>query len=123
MQRCHESDAIVQRTVEAKWFDLVGYSLSCDRSVELVRSLIPKIRRHSANPNVRIMVGGPLVISNPSLAQEIGADLSGSDAIASERHAVESVRQVWSLPEPQKKLSAPHVSFASKLYGSSFCGA
>jgi methanogenic corrinoid protein MtbC1 len=122
-QLSYGKDAVVKKMVGSEWFDLVGYSVSCDHSVELAKSLIPKIRRCSVNPNIQIMVGGPMLMFRPSLAQEVGADFSGVDARTSERYALMMVREVGLSSRRQMRRLVPHVSFRPKLHGSGFCGA
>ena len=82
-----ESEADVVKELSRQWFDLVGFSVCSDRGMPALAALIQKARQVSLNPNVQIMIGGPMVDQNPDLAMALGADLIGGDAVASQRIA------------------------------------
>lgn len=62
-------------------YDLVGLTVSCDCHIGQLTSLIVAIRNVSRNPNVRVMLGGRLLIENPELVRLVGADATASTAI------------------------------------------
>jgi methanogenic corrinoid protein MtbC1 len=61
-------------------FVLIGFSLSCERLINSLRSTIQMARRSSRNPSVLIMVGGRIFAQDPSLRPWVGADLVATDA-------------------------------------------
>jgi methanogenic corrinoid protein MtbC1 len=71
--------------VQAERFDLIGISLSCDVLLPVMADLVAKLRAASSNPGVRVMVGGPLFLREPTCASTVGADAAAQDG----RSAVE----------------------------------
>lgn len=65
--------------VRARQFDVVGFSIGSDRQVDHLTALIARLRQQMRHPLV-VLVGGPLVLSRPDLAQQLGADACASDA-------------------------------------------
>lgn len=61
-------------TVRREWFDVVGFSLAADVHLPRLAPAIAAVRKASRNPRIGIMVGGPLFLSQPGLATEVGAD-------------------------------------------------
>lgn len=61
-------------------FDLVGFTLGSDRHVDALATLIRDARGASVNRDVRVMVGGPLLLSQPELLERLGADATAEDA-------------------------------------------
>lgn len=61
-------------------FDLVGLTVSCDCLTASISDLITAIRSVSKNSNVRVIIGGPLINADPSLALRAGADGTAEDA-------------------------------------------
>lgn len=70
----------VYSAVRRHWFDLVAFSISCDRLVARLADAAARIRRISRNRNVFLLVGGPVVASKPELAASIGADAIAATA-------------------------------------------
>lgn len=60
--------------VRRHWFDLVAFSVSCDRLIDGLAAGTARVRRVSRNRNVFLLVGGPAVASKPELAARIAAD-------------------------------------------------
>jgi MerR family transcriptional regulator, light-induced transcriptional regulator len=73
--------------VHNHWFDVIGFSVSSDRRLEELKKDIHDIRRGSRNPNVGIMLGGPMVIVQPDLAVSMGADMISADATSAPHQA------------------------------------
>jgi len=65
-----------------KSFDLLGLTITNDSPTSAIQSLIRAIRTVSANPALRIMIGGRLINANPGMAEEVGADGTATDAFA-----------------------------------------
>jgi MerR family transcriptional regulator, light-induced transcriptional regulator len=63
-----------------EWFDLVGLSVGGDLKLEALSHAVTSLRRASRNSDVVVMVGGPVVITNPEIALTVGADLAARDA-------------------------------------------
>lgn len=73
------STAILTSMVRQEAFDLVGIGLSTEGQVAQTRDIIHQIRAASQNPAVQIILGGKLVIDDPSIAARVGADLFARD--------------------------------------------
>lgn len=76
-------------TVAQHWFEIAGLSVASESLVPSAAKTVAGLRRASQNPNLKIMVGGPLVRIDPSLGERIGADYAVSDG----RRAVEWAQQ------------------------------
>jgi MerR family transcriptional regulator, light-induced transcriptional regulator len=63
------------------WFDLVGLSVGGEHKLDGLTQAIAVLRRESRNPDVLIMVGGPILVSNPELAVALGVDFTAADAL------------------------------------------
>ena len=63
-----------------EWFDLIGLSVGCDHQVEPMARAIATLRRASRNSDALIMLGGPVLTSNPEITVAVGADFSAIDA-------------------------------------------
>lgn len=61
-------------TVAGQAFDLLGLTLSCDCRAERIAGLIRGVRTVSANPEIRVMIGGPMLRDQPNLMTFVGAD-------------------------------------------------
>lgn len=79
------SEGDLAALMRSEWFDLVGLSIGTDTHVQPVRSVVLALRRASRNPQVGVMVGGPILIERPQMVSEVGADFTAADA----RQAVE----------------------------------
>lgn len=81
------------RSVQSDWFDVLGLSVSTDRCMDTVGRQIRELRAASANPDMKIMVGGPMVTVNRGLLLSLGADFIGGDARESQRLASQYVKK------------------------------
>jgi methanogenic corrinoid protein MtbC1 len=72
---------------------LVGLSICTDRRLPQTRQLISALRQRSMNPQLQIMVGGPLVLAHPNLVKDLGADWLSGHANQASREALEYVSQ------------------------------
>ncbi|WP_158744990.1 B12-binding domain-containing protein [Acidisphaera sp. L21] len=85
------SDAVLADMVSNASFDVVGFSLACDEQLDDARQVIRLVRKHSRNPAVAVMVGGPGFAANPALAALVGADgtaIDGQQAVQQARALV-----------------------------------
>lgn len=65
--------------VQTEWFDLVGISAGSTTRLSSVLSCVSTVRRLSHNRAVAVMVGGPLFMVHPELAERVGADGVATD--------------------------------------------
>lgn len=72
----------IGEAVSTAWFALVGFSASTDSRLDELGETIRLIRRHSCNPDVGVMVGGPIFVEHPDYAHRVGADAMGENAVA-----------------------------------------
>jgi methanogenic corrinoid protein MtbC1 len=70
------------------WFDVVGFSAGTHAQAEALAEVIPALRRASLNPEIAVMVGGPVFAADPELAVRVGADATAADAAAAVECAV-----------------------------------
>lgn len=75
-----EQPADLLAVVRRRPIDLVGFSIGGERFVDALGALIADVRRVSMNRQVRVMVGGPLVLVRPDLVAALGADATAEDA-------------------------------------------
>ncbi|MEO8524464.1 MAG: cobalamin B12-binding domain-containing protein [Caldimonas sp.] len=69
--------------VGAQWFDVVGFSLGAEIHLNSLAESIAAVRQSSCNPNVVVLVGGPLFGERPEYVKQVGADgmtMEGRDA-------------------------------------------
>jgi methanogenic corrinoid protein MtbC1 len=88
-----ESRQAMLDMVRQEWFALVGLSTACTDRLESLTSVVRLIRRASRNPQVGVMVGGPVFIDHPELATAIGADATAVDG----KHAAQQAENVLDL--------------------------
>jgi methanogenic corrinoid protein MtbC1 len=79
-----------------EWFDVVGFSLSCDRHIESLRSVIRAVREVSRNRKITVLVGGPAFAARPGLGGRLGADVCApaGDIAAGFPDAIPRVKQL-----------------------------
>ena len=65
--------------LRAEWFDVVGLSVGHVGRLEWARTTIKAIRQHSRNPSVQVLLGGPVVLTEPAAAGSVGADATAGD--------------------------------------------
>lgn len=63
-----------------QWFDVLGFSLSCDSHLLQVGKEVRAARKASRNRKLRVLVGGRLFVERPELVEAVGADASATDA-------------------------------------------
>lgn len=71
-------DATVR--VRKEWADVVGFSIGSERRLDWLRARIAEVRTASRNPDVVVMVGGPIFALNPDWVTQVGADATARDA-------------------------------------------
>lgn len=65
--------------VRSERIDVVGFSLSCEGSLDDLAIDIRAVRKASRNQSVGIMVGGPAFIGHPERVGRVGADATAND--------------------------------------------
>jgi methanogenic corrinoid protein MtbC1 len=65
--------------VRGEWFDVIGISVGLDTRLDWLRAGISAIRNASCNRAIAVMVGGPLFVKQPELAEAVGADATAVD--------------------------------------------
>lgn len=60
------------------WFDVFGLGLSCEGHLEQATRLVRQVRCQSRNQHIKVLAGGRVFAEQPSLAAEIGADMTAS---------------------------------------------
>ena len=70
------------RQVAEGWYEIIALTVSVERNSATLINLVADLRAASCNPGVSIMVGGPVFNDHASLADEIGADATASNARA-----------------------------------------
>ncbi len=71
------------------WFDAVGFSIGSEARIDWLRDRITRLRAVTRNPAVVVLVGGPLFVMKPGLAESVGADASGHEGGKAPRMAEE----------------------------------
>lgn len=71
-------------------FDVIGLSVGAERNLPQLAENIRSIRERSANPEVKILLGGKIFSDQPGLAAHYGADATGRDG----RDAVEVLNRI-----------------------------
>lgn len=72
--------AQVTALAAARPIDLVGFSAGSDRQLGALAACIAALRASSYNPDIIVMVGGPVFLERPELVQIVGADATAGDA-------------------------------------------
>ncbi len=73
--------------VRTTWVDVAGFSIASNVRMEGLADCIRDVRRASVNTEIKVMVGGPLLLMRPNVVQEVGADVSAADAPGAVREA------------------------------------
>lgn len=80
LDKASVSAEVLLAAVRQEWFDIVGLSVGSEVHVESLASVILNLRRASLNPEVVVLVGGPLMVMQPDLIIQLGADATARDA-------------------------------------------
>jgi methanogenic corrinoid protein MtbC1 len=89
--------------VRREWFSMIGFSMACGERIEELAVSIRQIRRASRNQAIGVMVGGPVFVSHPDVALQIGADATASDG----PNAVRQAHLLTSLLHTDEEESSP----------------
>jgi methanogenic corrinoid protein MtbC1 len=80
--------------VHNHWFDVVGFSVSSDRRLDELKQDINDIRGTSRNRQIGVLLGGPLLESNPELVASLGADMMSINATTAPQSASRLIHQM-----------------------------
>lgn len=69
----------LQARLGEEWFDIVGLSASCEASLDLLKTILPRLRQASLNKAIKIMVGGKAFDGFPERVALVGADAGAID--------------------------------------------
>lgn len=84
------SESELLRAVANEWFDVVGISVALEVQLKSLPDLIQHLRASSGNPNVKVVLGGPIFLMQECRPQDLGADAIFTDA----REAVGEVKRL-----------------------------
>ena len=79
------------KAVQTERFDVLGFSVGSEARLEALKGLIAAVRGASSNPDLVIMVGGPIFVEHPEWVTLVGADATATDAKDAVRRADEMV--------------------------------
>jgi methanogenic corrinoid protein MtbC1 len=86
----------LRQAVSSEHYDFVGFSISGERLLPVLRSAIREVRAHARNRQIRVMAGGVVLGGGDPLVPGLGADVvvrDASDAVQQARrwHALAGV--------------------------------
>lgn len=87
-----------------EWFDVIGLSAGTEVHIEGLTSVILALRQCSVNPQIAVMVGGPIFTLQPELCTQVGADATAPDA----PHAVALAERLMAVRDRSADESARH---------------
>jgi len=90
---CDSAEELLKK-MALDWYDLLAISLSCEQQLPEIRRCIKNIRQSSANPQIQIMAGGPLLHNHPDLLLNLGVEVVAEDARVAQERALELVMAV-----------------------------
>ena len=97
----------LKKRISQSHFDILGISIGSLAHIDGLSTLIKSLRKISKNPNIFIMIGGPMALISPNLSNNVGADAQASnakDAILQASDLIDSIEKKTSLKT--KKLQA-----------------
>lgn len=62
------------RAVANEWFDVIGISVALESQLMGLKSLIQALKQNSGNPEVKVLLGGPIFMLVDAVPQMYGAD-------------------------------------------------
>lgn len=71
-----------KRLFQSDWFDAVGISVSTDRHLQTLASVLPQLRSSADNLHMQVFVGGPMAHVAPERLNLLAADVLAEDAPA-----------------------------------------
>jgi methanogenic corrinoid protein MtbC1 len=74
-----DSSDEITHLVDRQWFAVAGFSLSSERFLDRLSSLIRSVRQRSCNRDIAVLVGGAAFLQRPDLVGQVGADAFAPD--------------------------------------------
>ena len=68
------------RATANEWFDVIGVSVSTEAQLLGLKSLVQDLRKSSGNPNVKVLLGGPIFLLIDATADMFDADVISNNA-------------------------------------------
>lgn len=68
------------RAVANEWFDVIGISVAIESQLLQLKSLVQELKKSSGNPNVKVLLGGPIFMLVDATADMFDADTIAKDA-------------------------------------------
>ena len=96
-----------KRVFLSDWFDAVVLSLSTDRQIDNVALAVSELRAATANPNLKIYLGGPMANIAPERLNWAGTTLLFTDAA----QTVERISQAFNISYTSHS-KAPHLNLS-----------
>jgi methanogenic corrinoid protein MtbC1 len=96
------SATAVEGALRTGWYGVLGLSAGSECKVSALPRMLPRLRAVARNPDMGIMVGGPLFVAKPGLATEIGADATaanGQEAVTAAESLIAPHTMVKSVPK------------------------
>ena len=75
----HDAEDVLTH-LRRDWFDAVALSISSDRQLQALSLCMPRLREGAPNPQLHVMVGGPMAQKAPEALEALGVDLAAVDA-------------------------------------------
>jgi len=69
------SQAELVRAVSNEWFDMIGISVAIESQLLELKPLITSLRKHSGNPDAKVLLGGPIFSLVDATPELFGADV------------------------------------------------
>jgi methanogenic corrinoid protein MtbC1 len=74
------------RAVANEWFDVIGISVAIESQLLQLKSLVQALKANSGNPNVKVILGGPIF-----MLVNVTADMFNADVISNHPQEVLSM--------------------------------
>jgi MerR family transcriptional regulator, light-induced transcriptional regulator len=68
------------RAVANEWFDVIGISVAIESQLLQLKTLVQELKKSSGNPNVKVLLGGPIFMLVDATADMFDADTIAKDA-------------------------------------------
>jgi methylmalonyl-CoA mutase cobalamin-binding subunit len=68
------------RAVANEWFDVIGISVAIESQLLELKSLVQELKKSSGNPNVKVLLGGPIFMLVNATIDMFGADAISNNA-------------------------------------------
>lgn len=101
-----------KRVFLSDWFDAVVLSISTDRQIDKISKAVSELREATANPSLKIFMGGPMANISPELMNWAGTTLLFTDAAKTVEFITQTIDSSYS---SQKKAVISPRSLTNRL--------